>query len=98
MLEITDQIEKIVEKEKAIVYFTASWCQPCKMIKPHFIKLANEDSRDYFIIDIDTIDMSWLEKYNIKSVPRIIVLEHGEKSDELLSRKYLELKAEVENL
>ena len=99
MLEVTDAIEKIAVEEKAIVYFTATWCQPCKMIKPHFIKLANEDEqRNYFIVDVDTIDNSWLEKYNIKSVPRILVLENGEKTDELLSRKYLELKAEVDAL
>lgn len=99
MLDFTDYMERVALEPEAIVYFTASWCQPCKMVKPHFVKLANEDeSRQYYIVDIDAIPQFWLGKYKIKSVPQIHVLRDGQSIDTIKARTYIEMKAEVETL
>ena len=99
MLELTDQMERVAGKEKAFVYFTASWCQPCKMIKPHFIKVANNDpNNEYFIIDVDTIDTAWLQTYNIQSVPKIYMLKNGDVVHEIRGRTHMDMQKEIESL
>ena len=85
MLEITDQMERVASLENAIVYFTASWCQPCKMIKPHFIKLANEDSRNYFIVDIDN-DFD----FNIADIETYTRLKEDPQREKYVKYLYLE--------
>ena len=37
MLEVIDDIEKAFTAN-SVVYFTATWCQPCKLIKPQFAR------------------------------------------------------------
>jgi thiol-disulfide isomerase/thioredoxin len=95
MLEITNYMDKIALNPKAFVYFTASWCQPCKMFKPHFSKLGLEDPRPFYIVDVDRLDDETLKKYNIMSVPQIHILEDGESVGTITSRTYLEMKAEI---
>lgn len=54
--EIRDmkQFQDIVSKKMTVVDFTASWCPPCKRIKPFFKKLASEFSNVNFCsVDVD---------------------------------------------
>ena len=47
-MEITTEelTKKIANGEKLIVDFHASWCGPCKMMKPTFEKLAEQYRND----------------------------------------------------
>jgi len=59
-----------------LFYFTASWCGPCKRIKPLIEKLSiglDESNIIFYEIDIDSND-ELSEKYNIKSVPSFLLL------------------------
>ena len=52
-----------------ILYFTASWCPPCKKIAPVFEKLSGDFAETTFVkIDIDD-HRDLAEEYNISSVP-----------------------------
>ena len=68
--DILDKTEKYV-----LLYFTASWCGPCKrmapIIKETFTKINN---LDIYKIDIDDND-SISSKYDIKSVPTFILIK-----------------------
>ena len=70
-------INDILEKTKKyiLLYFTASWCGPCKRMTPiineKFTKINN---LDIYKIDIDKND-SICSKYNIKSVPTFILIK-----------------------
>jgi len=75
MLKITNDMSEIISNDKSVVAFTAEWCQPCKQLKPHFAKAAVIDKENnYFVVDIDKIDNDYLERYNIKSVPTVVVM------------------------
>jgi len=79
MIKITNDMSEVISEEKAVAYFTAEWCQPCKALKPQMAKAGTIDQNyTYFFIDVDKIDSQYLEKYNIKSVPNVLQMKHGE--------------------
>ncbi len=55
-----------------VVYYTASWCKPCKDVSPKIDKLADDNpSISFFKIDIDTLE-THVSSMKIKSVPTFI--------------------------
>ena len=64
---------------KAILYFTASWCGPCKAIAPSFssIAAANSSAKILFVkIDVDD-NSSAAEQHAIRAVPTFMALSKG---------------------
>lgn len=79
MIDVTGDIEKAINSENSVVYFTASWCQPCKKLKPIYAEAGMRDkSKMYYVIDVDSIDSKYLELYNIKSVPTLFLMNKGD--------------------
>lgn len=77
MLEVTNDMDKIVSGT-SVVYFTAEWCIPCKQLKPQYARAGTLDKlNNYYIVDVETIDKSYLELYNISSVPQMMIMEDG---------------------
>lgn len=96
MLKITDDFNEINQDENAVVYFTASWCQPCKALKPQYGKVAVSDpNTNYYMVDVDKIDKEILNKYNIMSVPQIFILNRGELVKPILGRTSQDILTEV---
>ena len=62
-----------------VIKFSASWCVPCKYLKPVFeeIKIM-EDFNNVNFVDYD-IDEEYelTKKYNIRSVPTVIFEKDG---------------------
>jgi thioredoxin 1 len=59
---------------KQILYFTASWCQPCKMLSPTMESLREQIN--YNKIDVDS-GSDLIVKYKIRSVPTLVLVENG---------------------
>ena len=57
---------------KKILYFSAEWCNPCKLIKPKMVALSA--TLPIQIIDIDK-DPALATKYNIRNIPAVIVVD-----------------------
>ena len=47
-----------------LLYFTAPWCGPCKLLKPKLIDLTVS----YRTINIDQ-DMDTAKRYNVRNIP-----------------------------
>ena len=62
---------------KQLIYFTAGWCPSCQNMKTTINQLKNQKSIQIAEIDVD-YDANWTEKYNVKSVPTMVLLENGE--------------------
>lgn len=57
---------------KKILYFTAEWCGPCKMIKPQLLETAKQIPITF--IDVDT-NKQTAQRYNVKNIPCAIVID-----------------------
>jgi len=67
---------------KTILYFTASWCGPCKALAPRMEKLSGQIN--YRKIDVDgNQDLSM--KYGVRNVPSLVLVnENGEELNRLV--------------
>lgn len=71
-----------MEDKINLLYFTASWCGPCKMMKPvieNFIK-NNSSKVNLIKIDIDS-DRKSAAVYRVNSIPTFIVLKDNNQID-----------------
>ena len=59
---------------KEVLYFSASWCVPCKQMKPIVEKLEADTGVNFRKIDIDT-DHITPEKYRVMSVPSFVLVD-----------------------
>lgn len=76
MLEInSDSFKKEVLDEKLVlVDFNATWCGPCRMLKP----VLEEISSDYKVVSIDVDNnMEIAREYGIMTIPCLIVFKDG---------------------
>jgi thioredoxin 1 len=71
--------EKINKGEKLIVEFWAEWCGPCRMMKPIFERISNENTSDVQMYTMN-VDMNREvgASLGIRSIPTIKVINGGE--------------------
>ncbi len=63
----------------SLVDFYANWCGPCKFTSPIIDDIKDEYSNRLNVIKIDVDSNRELAlKYNIKSIPTIILFKNGE--------------------
>ena len=63
---------------KKILYFSAAWCGPCRMLAPRMEKLSGEGKINYQKIDVDS-DTELSVKYGVRNIPTLILVdENGE--------------------
>ncbi|AWS52850.1 thioredoxin family protein [Providencia rettgeri] len=65
------------EHQTVVVYFSASWCLPCKSMHPIFIKLSKHFQQNNIVFGLVDIAQSptLAPKYGIKSVPTIAIFQ-----------------------
>ena len=76
MIEINqEKFEKEVLNEKLVlVDFNATWCGPCRMLKP----VLEEISDKYKIVSIDVDEnMDLAKEYGIQTIPCLLVFKEG---------------------
>ncbi len=77
MIKSDQELKQLVSGPgNKVLYFTASWCPPCRMIAPIFDKFSKEFTNVKFAkIDIDENSDS-AANYGIRSVPTFIFVEN----------------------
>ncbi|ETW01015.1 thioredoxin [Aphanomyces invadans] len=63
---------------KSVVYFTASWCGPCKMISPVYAELSNMNTDVSFAkVDVDEMDHT-AHVAGVRSMPTFQFYSNGQ--------------------
>lgn len=76
--------EILNSKGVALVDFYADWCGPCKMVAPIVAQIADERT-DVVVGKINVDDsMEIARKYNIVSIPTLIVFKDGKASAQMV--------------
>ena len=61
---------------KKVIRFTASWCQPCKVLAKNLESVNNAHNIPIEVIDID-VNQELAIEYGIRSVPTLIMKEEN---------------------
>lgn len=78
LLEKTTDFEEIINGELVLVDFFATWCGPCKMLAPVLNEFA-EANQNVKVLKVDVDEYNSLaKKYEIFSVPTLMVFKNGE--------------------
>ena len=64
-------------KGVAVVDMNATWCGPCRMLKPVLEKLEGEITDvEFFGVDVDD-NPEFAEEYQVSSIPCVILFKDG---------------------
>ena len=84
------------QTKPVLVDFYADWCGPCKMQAPIVDKIAEELSDKIVVAKANTDNCYGIcLKYNIASIPTIILFKNGEIKETLIG---LSDKSEISNI
>ena len=74
--------QKINNGEKVIVDFHAVWCGPCRMMKPLFERVANENKSEVqmYTMDVD-LNREVAMTLGVRSIPTVKVFNGGDVVD-----------------
>ncbi len=83
--DLTFQKEVIESPLPVLVDFWAPWCAPCKVIAPFLEELAKEYGGRLKIAKLNTDEnQATAMKYNIRSIPTLLLIKNGEVLDETI--------------
>ena len=66
---------------KKILYFSASWCGPCKTLGPIIESLGNKIN--YEKIDVDT-DTKLASEFGVRNIPTLVLVKDGIEQNRLV--------------
>ena len=61
---------------KKVIRFTASWCQPCKVLAKNLESVNNVNNIPIEVVDID-VHQELAVEYGIRSVPTLVMKEEN---------------------
>ncbi|XP_048329895.1 TPR repeat-containing thioredoxin TDX isoform X2 [Ziziphus jujuba] len=80
----------------AILYFTATWCGPCRFISPLYVNLAGKHPKVVFLkVDIDEARDA-AARWNISSVPTFYFIKDGKELDKVVGADKSALERKIE--
>ena len=65
-------------KVPVLVDFTATWCPPCQMMKPHVHKVEEAFGDRLKVVEIDIDENTYLPAFfQVDGIPRLIIIQDG---------------------
>ncbi len=77
----------INQTQLSVVEFSATWCMPCRMLKP-ILERVETKLKNTTIYNVDVVDNEEIAKrYRIFSVPTVVCFKDGKKIDSMVGLK-----------
>lgn len=74
-----DTVLAAEEDRGVLVQFWGPWCAPCRALKPHIAKMADEYADAWRMVSINAeADELVTRRWGVSSVPTIVMLRRGE--------------------
>lgn len=88
-----------VEEGKSLIYIGATWCGPCKQIKPVFHNLEQQygSKIKFYHLDLDQ-NRETAEQLGVNSVPSFFVVQEGNIIDKFTGANEQRLRSAVAKL
>jgi thioredoxin 1 len=78
VIDNVEQFKELTSSGNVVIQFSATWCQPCKVLTRTMENVTPEHPGVYFYkVDIDNFDRSVLMEYNVRSVPKLLMFSNG---------------------
>ena len=80
-----EEFDEIINRDElTVIDFFATWCMPCRMLKPILEKIESE-RKDIKFYELDVQESEEIAmRYRIFSVPTIVCFRNGKKIDNLV--------------
>ena len=77
-LKSVEQFDELVKGSKPVlVDFGATWCGPCRMLKPELEELS-EETNEFEIVSVDVDEFGVLAgRHNVNAVPTLFLYKEG---------------------
>jgi len=73
----------LLKHEHSLLYFSASWCGPCRTMSPIVESISNAMNDQFNIIKVDVDNSSsTAADYGVRSVPTMMLVKHNEIIDQ----------------
>jgi len=78
-----------------LIDFTATWCGPCKMMKPHIDEIEKAYGNRLKVVEVDIDEHEFLSAhFQVTGIPRLMVIKGGKiEADETGGRTYNDIVA-----
>ena len=84
IVKVTDSnFDENIQSGVKLVDFWATWCGPCKMIAPVLEELAGDYDGKADILKLDVDETHHTAKFEVMSIPTLIVFKDGEPVDKV---------------
>ena len=82
---LNDYKEKIEQSDYIVLFFTATWCGPCKVMYPLIEKLSESmNTCKFYKIDVDETDTEDIvDLYGVQSMPTFFFIKNGDVQEKL---------------
>jgi len=77
------EAEVLNNRGVVLVDFWASWCGPCRMLAPILDEISESVNSKIAKVNVDEAD-ELSRKYNIRSIPTMIIFKNGQAVDTLV--------------
>lgn len=74
----------LAEDRGVVIDFWGTWCQPCRTLRPHLDRLADEHADRWRMVAVHVEEHpDVVERYRVASTPTLVFLRGGDEIDRL---------------
>lgn len=76
---VNNDLQQALQDPLAVVDFSATWCQPCRMLAPVLEELSEEldGQAEFYSVDVDE-NPALAAEYGVSSIPCVVILKQGQ--------------------